>query len=1136
MFFDRFLRRRSAPNHKPTKSRFRPSFDALELRDVPAVFDVGFGQAYTSIGAVPWNHLAAGDTVRIHWRSAAQGGDYHEKINISGQGTADQPISIVGVAGPNGELPVINGANATTGPDSSTAYLGHQARGLITLSRNSTAQDFNYYKPLYIVIDGLEVENANPQYSFTNSAGVVTQYAQNAAGIYIERGSNVTIRNVNIHNNGNGFFAGSNDYATNGGDGGMIRDVLFERNYVHDNGTPNGYSEHNIYTEGVNFTFQYNHLGPLLPTSLGANLKDRSAGTVIRYNWIESGGHLLDLVHAQESASITTKLPSYRQTFVYGNTLIDTPGPSGTMVHYGGDDPGATQDFRKGTLYFYDNTVIIQDNQFGPNAAYQTVVFQLATNDESADIRNNVFYRSAAVGAPAGTAPTLLAFAANGENAGQYHMGVNWVSPDWHAWYNDQPPAGGLFEGSENFISNAANDPGFVNLATYDLHPATGSALIDKGQAQAAATVGVQDVTMQYLKPQNGEARPGNGVALDLGAFEAAGAPVVSPGKIQFSASSYSVNESAGTITISATRTGGSSGAVSVSYSVTSGTATAGLDFTAVTGTLTWADGDTSSKTFTVPILDDSLVEGNETVTLTLSNPTGGATLGTPSNATLTIVDNDVPPSFGTLQFSTSAYSVNEAAGTATITVTRSGGSDGAVSVSYATSGGTAAAGQDYTAVSGTLTWAAGDTSSKTFTIPIMDDSLVEGNETIGLTLSNATGGATLGAATATLTIVDNDVLPAFGTIQFSASAYSVNEGAGIATITVTRSGGSDGAVAVTYATGGGTGAAGQDYAAVSGILTWAAGDTSSKTFTIPITDDSLVEGNETIGLTLSNVTGGATLGAATATLTIVDNDVATGNGQFQFSAAGYSVNENAGTVTITVVRTGGSAGAATVQYATYDMPNAVATAWALGDYRPVSGKLTFAAGETSKTFTVPIINDTLVEANETFGVMLKNPTGGTTLGPLKDAIVTIVEDDTAVEYRQPRFDVIEGQAFATIFVVREGNLARTTTVKYATTGETAYEGQDFVSTSGVLTFAPGETMKSFTVRILDDSIVEPVEQLALSLSSPTGAQLGANTWARLFITDNDVAPAQKTANSASLLAAIGFGDDQTHQKNRHGS
>jgi hypothetical protein len=109
------------------------------------------------------------------------------------------------------------------------------------------------------------------------------------------------------------------------------------------------------------------------------------------------------------------------------------------------------------------------------------------------------------------------------------------------------------------------------------------------------------------------------------------------------------------------------------------------------------------------------------------------------------------------LQFSAATYSVNENGGSATITVTRTNGSDGAVSVQYATSNGTATAGQDYTATAGTLNFASGETS-KTFTVPIADDTTPEPDETINLTLSNPTGGATLGAqSTAVLTIIDND-------------------------------------------------------------------------------------------------------------------------------------------------------------------------------------------------------------------------------------------------------------------------------------------------------------------------------------------------------------------------------------------
>jgi hypothetical protein len=135
------------------------------------------------------------------------------------------------------------------------------------------------------------------------------------------------------------------------------------------------------------------------------------------------------------------------------------------------------------------------------------------------------------------------------------------------------------------------------------------------------------------------------------------GTPTPQPGTLQLSSAGYSVNENQGTATVTVTRSGGSDGAVSVHYATADGTATAGSDYTATSGTLTFAAGETS-KTFTVPILDDTLVEGNETVNLTLSNPTGGATLGSPVSATLTIVDNDNPPPTGTFTDVTTASGV----------------------------------------------------------------------------------------------------------------------------------------------------------------------------------------------------------------------------------------------------------------------------------------------------------------------------------------------------------------------------------------------------------------------------------------------------------------------------------------------
>ena len=232
------------------------------------------------------------------------------------------------------------------------------------------------------------------------------------------------------------------------------------------------------------------------------------------------------------------------------------------------------------------------------------------------------------------------------------------------------------------------------------------------------------------------------------------------PGTVAFANGAVSVNESDGNATLTVSRTSGGTGAISVNYAISPGSATA-ADYGAATdsdggspGVINWADGDVADKTITIPIVDDTLTEGNETFTVTLSDPTGGATLGTPATATVTIVDNDVA---GTFAFSSATYSASEAAGTATITVVRTIGTSGTATVNYATSDGSATAGADYTATTGTLTFADGvDTQS--FTVPLINDTAIEGDETVTLTLSGATAGALIGTPNpATLTILSDD-------------------------------------------------------------------------------------------------------------------------------------------------------------------------------------------------------------------------------------------------------------------------------------------------------------------------------------------------------------------------------------------
>jgi len=235
--------------------------------------------------------------------------------------------------------------------------------------------------------------------------------------------------------------------------------------------------------------------------------------------------------------------------------------------------------------------------------------------------------------------------------------------------------------------------------------------------------------------------------------------PPLPAGSLQFSATGFSVAESGATVSVTVTRTDGSAGAVTVDYASSDGSATAGSDYIATAGTLDFADG-VNSQSFNVPILDDTLFEGDETFNLNLSNVTGGANLGTQTTATVTIIEDDPPPPAGSLQFSAAAFSVAEGGASVTVSVMRSGGSAGTVTVDYASADGSATAGSDYTATAGTLDFVDGVTS-QSFSVAILDDGLFEGDEDFSLSLANVSGGASLGTpAIADVTITDDDPPP----------------------------------------------------------------------------------------------------------------------------------------------------------------------------------------------------------------------------------------------------------------------------------------------------------------------------------------------------------------------------------------
>ena len=300
-------------------------------------------------------------------------------------------------------------------------------------------------------------------------------------------GDHVVLRDCEIRDNGNGLFANSKNEV----EGTLTREVLIDGNYFHGNGVVGNYSMHDSYTQTLGITYQYNRFGPLRPGAIGAALKDRSAGTVIRYNWIEGTVRQLDLVDAQDHAPQALADPRYHETFVYGNVLVSNPGDGTRMVHYGGDTTGFEQNFRKGTLYFYGNTIISRHEQ---KDVWATSIIYASTNDESIDFRDNVIFH---VGS------TFLWLMAD---FGNLHLGRNWITTGWLDGSNTF--AGTVTGGADVIVGvDAMLDP-----LTY--HPLPGSPVLGAAGAVAPQTA-PYPVVWQFDK----QPRPQLGPSADMGAF-----------------------------------------------------------------------------------------------------------------------------------------------------------------------------------------------------------------------------------------------------------------------------------------------------------------------------------------------------------------------------------------------------------------------------------------------------------------------------------------------------------------------------------------------------------------------------------------------------------------------------------------
>ena len=430
---------------------------------------VGPGRRYATPDRVPWDSLEPGDRVLIDWRPEP----YRSKWVLCCRGTADAPITVSGVPGPQGELPVLDAENALT--PVSVEYLSGE-RGVIKIGGAAFAPDL---VPGHIVVENLEIRGARPGRFFVSLSGIL-QYSESASAIYVESGDHITVRNCILHDCANGFFTTWE-----------AAEVLLDSCHVYDNGIADSVYQHNAYTESAGMVYQFNRFGPLRPGASGNNLKDRSAGLIVRCNWIEGGNRQLDLVDAEDSEAIRQD-PRYDSAYVYGNVLIEPDGAGNNqIVHFGGDN-GPEETFRHGPLYFYNNTVVSLRTG-------TTTLFRLSTNDVSARVFNNILF----VVAP-GNQLSIL------DETGIVSLSHNFLKPDCHGSHGELT---GAVRARDNV---EVDDPGFTDLPMRTFTLRAGSVAIDRAADPPPSR---HPVDVEFDGERGFRNRPLHGT-LDLGAFD----------------------------------------------------------------------------------------------------------------------------------------------------------------------------------------------------------------------------------------------------------------------------------------------------------------------------------------------------------------------------------------------------------------------------------------------------------------------------------------------------------------------------------------------------------------------------------------------------------------------------------------
>jgi hypothetical protein len=395
-------------------------------------YEVGAGKQFTTVSSVPavtgWK---AGTIMRI-WNTDTTGSSpstFHEYFEVSQSGTPTQPMIVCGVPDASGNLPVLDGSNATGQSDISA--IASAGQGIIsTWPGGGSGGAYGYWQngsagPSYVTITGLHLRNATPGFSYTQPGGGSTRWQDGASCVNLRSGSYIDVSGNDMDTCADGFFTDDN---SNNGWVTITQVITADGNHIHGSGWSTEDGDHQVYFQSYYGLMEGNRIDNYLKTAQGSNIKWRGVEGIFRYNYLSTGPTRdFDLVDNQDGGAYMTLeqyldssglygvgdraganiIAAYQESaqkdFVYGNLIYPSGhGSNGgdQQIHYSEDHDGGMTD-RNGILYFYSNTMSGAD-----------VVFDTGTNGDGynsylqqrVDARNNIFWAEYPTGYPSSLA------------------------------------------------------------------------------------------------------------------------------------------------------------------------------------------------------------------------------------------------------------------------------------------------------------------------------------------------------------------------------------------------------------------------------------------------------------------------------------------------------------------------------------------------------------------------------------------------------------------------------------------------------------------------------------------------------------------------------------------------------------